>query len=62
MSEAVVDLGFPDPYSIPLEDIHVGDPMLFKADAFWPYLPKPVGTAALFFCFLFGLEMSPSLY
>ena len=40
MSEAVLKANFPDPYSIPLKDIHVGDPMLFKADAFWPYFER----------------------
>lgn len=40
MSEAVLQASFPDPYSIPLKDIHVGDPMLFKADAFWPYFER----------------------
>jgi len=40
MSVAISETTFPDPYSIPLEDIHVGDPMLFKADAFWPYFER----------------------
>ena len=40
MSEAVKSTEFPDPYNMPLEDIDVSDPMLFKADAFWPYFER----------------------
>ena len=40
MSEAIKRPEFPDPLTMPLEDMHVGDPMLFKADAFWPYFDR----------------------
>ena len=40
MSEAISKTEFPDPYTIPLEDIDVGDPMLFKADGIWPYFER----------------------
>lgn len=40
MSEAISNTEFPDPYSMPIEDIDVGDPMLFKADAIWPYFER----------------------
>lgn len=40
MSEAISKSEFPDPYSIPLEDIDVSDPMLFKADGIWPYFER----------------------
>ncbi|HIG40899.1 MAG: cytochrome P450 [bacterium] len=40
MSEAISVSEFPDPYSIPLEDIDVSDPMMFKANAFWPYFER----------------------
>lgn len=40
MSEAISRSDFPDPDTMPLEDIDVSDPMLFKADAFWPYFER----------------------
>ncbi|MCB1644061.1 MAG: cytochrome P450 [Pseudomonadales bacterium] len=40
MSEAISQSEFPDPWTMPLEDINVGDPMLFKANAFWPYFER----------------------
>ena len=40
MKEAVKVSEFPDPYTIALEDIDVSNPMLFKADAFWPYFER----------------------
>lgn len=40
MKEAVNVSEFPDPYAMALEDIDVSDPMLFKADAFWPYFER----------------------
>ena len=50
MSEAVSTAGFPDPYTIPLEDIDVSDPMLFKADAFWPYFERLRAEAPVHYC------------
>ncbi|HUO92174.1 MAG TPA: cytochrome P450 [Rhizomicrobium sp.] len=32
--------GIPDPYSLPLSEIDVSDPKLFKADAIWPYFER----------------------
>jgi cytochrome P450 len=46
MSEAVQL----DPYDIPLEDINVSDPMLFKADAFWPYFERLRNEAPVHYC------------
>ena len=40
MSEAINITEFPDAYAMPLEDIDVSDPMLFKNDAFWPYFER----------------------
>ncbi len=40
MKEAMKVGEFPDPYTMPLEDIDVSSPMLFKADAFWPYFER----------------------
>ncbi len=40
MSEAISHDEFPDPYTMPLEDIDVSSPMLFKANAFWPYFER----------------------
>ena len=50
MSEAISTPEFPDPYSIPLEDIDVGDPMLFKADAIWPYFERLRKEAPVHYC------------
>jgi cytochrome P450 len=40
MSEAVVTPDFQNAYDIPIEDIDVSDPMMFKANAFWPYFER----------------------
>ena len=40
MSEAISRPEFPDPLTMPLEDMDVSDAMLFKADAFWPYFER----------------------
>ena len=37
MSEA---FDIPDPYTIPLEDIDVSNPLLYKYDAQWPYFER----------------------
>jgi cytochrome P450 len=50
MSEAISTPEFPDPYSIPLEDLDVGDPMLFKADAIWPYFERLRKEAPVHYC------------
>ena len=50
MSEAQKIQAFPDPYSMALEDIDVSDPMLFKADAFWPYLERLRNEDPVHFC------------
>ena len=38
--KAPIAPGIPDPYSIPLADIDVARPQLFKADAMWPYFER----------------------
>ncbi|MDG1204179.1 MAG: cytochrome P450, partial [Pseudomonadales bacterium] len=40
MSEALVIPDFQNAYDIPIEDIDVSDPMMFKANAFWPYFER----------------------
>ncbi len=40
MSEAISRPEFPDPHTMPIEDMDVSNPMLFKADAFWPYFER----------------------
>jgi cytochrome P450 len=50
MSEAISTSEFPDPYTIPLEDIDVGDPMLFKADAIGPYFERLRKEAPVHYC------------
>lgn len=39
-----------DPYAIPLEDLDVSDPMLFKNDAFWPYFERLRAEAPVHYC------------
>ena len=38
--KAPIANGIPDPYSIPLADIDVASPRLFKANAMWPYFER----------------------
>ncbi len=39
-----------DPYSIPIEDINVSDPMLFQTDSFWPYFERLRWEAPVHYC------------
>lgn len=40
MSEAAAIPDFQNAYDMPIEDIDVSDPMMFKANAFWPYFER----------------------
>ncbi|MBT4617659.1 MAG: cytochrome P450, partial [Gammaproteobacteria bacterium] len=40
MSEAISTPEFADPYTLPLDELDVSNPMLFKANAFWPYFER----------------------
>ncbi len=39
-AKAPIAPGIPDPYAIPLSDIDMAQPRLFKADAIWPYFER----------------------
>ena len=47
MSEA---FDIPDPYTIPLEDIDVSNPLLYKYDAQWPYFERLRNEAPIHYC------------
>jgi cytochrome P450 len=51
-------------YSIPLADIDVGDPELFKTDSFWPYFDRLRGEDPVHYCreSLFGPYWSVTKY
>jgi cytochrome P450 len=40
VSEAISTPEFADPYTLPLDELDVSNPMLFKANAFWPYFER----------------------
>jgi cytochrome P450 len=48
--KAPIAPGIPDPYSIPLADIDVARPALFKADAIWPYFERLRREAPVHYC------------
>ena len=39
-----------DPYSLPLEDINVSDPLLFENDLIWPYFERLRNEAPVHYC------------
>ncbi len=50
MSEAISTTDFPDAFTMPLEDIDVSDPMLFKHNAFWPYFERMRNEDPVHYC------------
>jgi hypothetical protein len=40
VSEAISTPDFADPYTLALDELDVSNPMLFKANAFWPYFER----------------------
>ena len=50
MSEAISTTDFPNAFTMPLEDIDVSDPMLFKHNAFWPYFERMRNEDPVHYC------------
>ena len=50
MSEAISTPEFADPYTLPLDELDVSNPMLFKANAFWPYFERMRNEDPVHYC------------
>ena len=50
MAIAVTGNAIPDAYSVPLDDIDVGNPKLFQQDAIWPYFERLRKEAPVHYC------------
>ena len=50
MSEAISTPEFADPYTLPLDELDVSNPMLFKANAFWAYFERMRNEDPVHYC------------